>query len=243
MRPVKKIPRGEDARRLVFPLDDRAVMRLSEPPGAGRGVRLSPGGPGGSLPRRPAQDGSVRRLRQRRGLDSNQHHSVYKADVSELARQFPEEISLARSGRPGQGSRRCKRFLVASHLLWKANSRKRREVPGSPPQASRTLGDRERSGARRCCTRRDLNPHERFPKPSSCLWMTSAELAHQSSISVGAAGFEPAISCPPDRRSCQAEPRPDCRCMLSTNELRARRSGRCSQRESNPHFRSEGPAT
>jgi hypothetical protein len=25
---------------------------------------------------------------------------------------------------------------------------------------------------------------------------------------VGAAGFEPAISCPPDRRSCQAEPRP-----------------------------------
>ncbi len=38
-------------------------------------------------------------------------------------------------------------------------------------------------------------------KPSSYRWMTSAELAPQSSISVGAAGFEPAISCPPDRRS------------------------------------------
>lgn len=37
----------------------------------------------------------------------------------------------------------------------------------------------------------------------------NAELTTQSSVSVGAAGFEPAISCPPDRRSCQAEPRPD----------------------------------
>lgn len=42
------------------------------------------------------------------------------------------------------------------------------------------------------CTRRESNPHERFPEPSPYHWTTNAEPAPKSSIPGGAAGVEPA---------------------------------------------------
>lgn len=63
---------------------------------------------------------------------------------------------------------------------------------GRLPRTTRNERDRGRVGVRRKSARRESNPHVRCLKPSSCHWMTNAELAPQSSISVGTAGVEPA---------------------------------------------------
>lgn len=55
------------------------------------------------------------------------------------------------------------------------------------------------------CHRWELNPHAHYGAPDSESGVSAVSPRWQS---VGTAGFEPAISCPPDRRFCQAKLHP-----------------------------------